>query len=182
MTTPEVLRCFDGHFRRIIYSLGPYIADYPEQALLACIVQGWCPRYVVMVLSSGYCKFDWFCSCTAKDLAVGGGRRSREHTEALVSQLELGALWDEYGLVGDLVVCNDLVGSFVQPDCDALQPFTNDFPRADIHELIAPDLLHQLIKGTFKDHLVSWVCEYLIKTHGETRANRILDDIDKRYD
>lgn len=44
MTTPEVTRCPDGHFRRVIYGLGPYIADYPEQALLACIVQGWCPR------------------------------------------------------------------------------------------------------------------------------------------
>ncbi|OBZ74375.1 hypothetical protein A0H81_05452, partial [Grifola frondosa] len=44
MTTPEVVRCADGHFRRVIYGLGPYIADYPEQALLACIVQGWCPR------------------------------------------------------------------------------------------------------------------------------------------
>jgi hypothetical protein len=44
MTVPEVTRCCDGHFRRAIYGLGPYIADYPEQALLACIVQGWCPR------------------------------------------------------------------------------------------------------------------------------------------
>lgn len=60
------------------------------------------------------------------------------------------------------------------------QPFTNDFPRADIHELIAPDLLHQLIKGTFKDHLVTWVCKYLRNEHGETQANRILDDIDRR--
>jgi hypothetical protein len=46
MTTPEVTRCPDGHFRRVIYGLGPYIADYPEQALLACIVQGWCPRCI----------------------------------------------------------------------------------------------------------------------------------------
>jgi hypothetical protein len=30
--------------------------------------------------------------------------RCREHTEALVQELELGVLWDEYGLVGDLVV------------------------------------------------------------------------------
>ena len=44
MTTPEVVRYADGHYRRTIYGLGPYIADYPEQALLACIVQGWCPR------------------------------------------------------------------------------------------------------------------------------------------
>ena len=64
---------------------------------------------------------------------------------------------------------------------DVLQPFTNDFPRADIHELIAPDLLHQIIKGTFKDHLVTWVSDYLKKTHGEAGANAILDDIDKRY-
>lgn len=46
MTTPEVVRCFDYHFRNAIYSLGAYIADYPEQCLLACTVQGWCPRYV----------------------------------------------------------------------------------------------------------------------------------------
>lgn len=47
MTIPEVVRCPDGHFRRAIYGLGPYIADYPEQALLACIVQGWCAKYVI---------------------------------------------------------------------------------------------------------------------------------------
>ncbi len=48
MTTPEVTLCPDGHFRRVIYGLGPYIADYPEQVLLSGIVQGWCPRYVVV--------------------------------------------------------------------------------------------------------------------------------------
>lgn len=62
-----------------------------------------------------------------------------------------------------------------------LQPFTNNFPRADIHELISPDLLHQVIKGTFKDHLVTWIGQYLVATHGEVRANAILDDIDRRY-
>ena len=46
MEKPEVVRYGDGHYRRTIYGLGPYIADYPEQVLLACIVQGWCPRYV----------------------------------------------------------------------------------------------------------------------------------------
>jgi len=31
-------------------------------------------------------------------------RRCRKHTEAIVQALELGVLWDEYGLVGDVVV------------------------------------------------------------------------------
>ena len=44
MEEPEVVKCPDGHLRRAIYGLGPYIADYPEQCLLSCIVQGWCPK------------------------------------------------------------------------------------------------------------------------------------------
>ncbi len=60
-----------------------------------------------------------------------------------------------------------------------LQPFTAYFPRADIHELLSPDLLHQIIKGTFKDHIVTWVEEYLILIHGECGASVILADIDR---
>ncbi|KAN0107708.1 hypothetical protein V8E52_009875 [Russula decolorans] len=147
MTTPEVLRCPDGHYRNTIYGLGPYIADYPEQALLACVVQGWCAK------------------CTASSENLDGGvsiRRCREHNDVLVEQKELGDLWDNYGLVGDVV------------------PFTNHFPRADIHELLSHDILHQLIKGTFKDHLVTWVGQYLIAENGNTQAKKILDNIDQR--
>ncbi|KAJ6631644.1 hypothetical protein B0H10DRAFT_2159848 [Mycena sp. CBHHK59/15] len=114
MTIPHVTRCADGHFRRVIYGLGPYIADYPEQALLTSIVQGWCPRS------------------------------------------------DDFGIVGDLV------------------PFTTGFPHADIHELILMDLLHQVIKPTFKDHIVDWVEEYICAEHEKPEADRILADIDRR--
>ncbi|KAG1834651.1 hypothetical protein F4604DRAFT_1886622 [Suillus subluteus] len=145
MTKPEVVRFGDGHFRCVIYGLGPYIADYEEQVLLACIVRGWCAR----------------CLGPCTNLDEPASERCREHTEALVEEATLGDLWDEYGIVGDLV------------------PFTNDFPRADIHELIAPDLLHQLIKGTFKDHIVDWVEKYLHQTHGKTVAMHIMDDIDR---
>lgn len=44
MTTPDIIKCPDGHWRKVIYGLGPYIADYPEQVWLSGIVQGWCPK------------------------------------------------------------------------------------------------------------------------------------------
>ncbi|KAG1802393.1 hypothetical protein EV424DRAFT_1545206 [Suillus variegatus] len=88
---------------------------------------------------------------------------SRLHTDALIEECDFDTLWAEYGVVAVLV------------------PFTNDFPCADIHELLAPDLLHQIILGSFKDHLIEWVERYLLKEHGKTQANIILDDIDRWY-
>jgi hypothetical protein len=61
------------------------------------------------------------------------------------------------------------------------QPFTAYFLGADIHELLSPDLLHQIIKGTFKDHLVDWVKVYINSSFERTQAARILADIDRRY-
>jgi len=58
------------------------------------------------------------------------------------------------------------------------QPFTHEFPHADIHKLLSLDLLHQVIKGTFKDHLVTWVNQYLIEEHGEAHGLEIIQDID----
>ena len=43
MKVPEVVRCPDAHFRQVVYGVGPNTMDYPEQALAACILEGWCP-------------------------------------------------------------------------------------------------------------------------------------------
>jgi len=37
---------------------------------------------------------------------------------------------------------------------------------------------YQLIKGTLKDHYVTWVNEYLFVMYGETQALEIIQDID----
>ena len=71
-----------------------------------------------------------------------------------------------------------MVRSQISLNC--LQLFTTNFPRANIHELLTPDLLHQAIKGTFKDHLINWVQVYLEKQHGIPESKRILDEIDQR--
>ncbi|KAJ3576939.1 hypothetical protein NP233_g73 [Leucocoprinus birnbaumii] len=146
MSEPRVTKCPDGHYRRAIYGIGPYIADYPEQCILASIVSDWCPR------------------CTGKpdDLDGPSLPRTQEYTELLIKYLDLKILWNDYGIAAEA------------------EPFTTSFPRASIYELVTSDLLHQVIKGTFKDHLVTWVGEWLEMEHGKSGAAAIMADIDRR--
>ncbi|KAG1866432.1 hypothetical protein C8R48DRAFT_747650 [Suillus tomentosus] len=136
MTKPEVTHFGDGHYHCMIYELGPYIADYEEQMLLACIFRNWCAKCL-----SHHGNLDDVSLCC-----------SRSHTDVLIKECNSGTLHLEYGIVGELM------------------PFTNNFPCADIHELLAPHILHQLIKGAYKDHLVDWVEKYLLQTHGKRIA------------
>ena len=52
MTTPDVVRCADQHFRRVLYGLGPHISDYPEQVTVSWILMNWCPTYVHLCIYS----------------------------------------------------------------------------------------------------------------------------------
>jgi hypothetical protein len=105
--------------------------------------------------------------------------RTHEKTDFLLGSFDESVVWDEYGLRADIVVRHSLPLPH-DTKIMSFQPFTHGFPCADIHELIMPNILHQLIKGTFKDHLVTWVEEYLVLTHGKTHALRIIQDIDRR--
>ena len=105
MEKPEVVRYGDGHYRRTIYGLGPYIADYPEQVLLACIVQGWCPKYVFLVLFVYLCLRNHDrCTANARDLDGEAGRRHHDHTLSLFEALDKKSLWYDYGIVDDIMV------------------------------------------------------------------------------
>lgn len=124
------------------------------------------------------------CQAPPDELDTASVPRFREHTHQLWETFNRSTLYDVFGIVNDVRVSHsDCVQLISLPSSlTHFQPFTDYFPRADIHELLAPDLLHQLVKGTFKDHLVSWVEDYIRLSAPSARAaKRILDDIDRRY-
>ena len=124
------------------------------------------------------------CDAFPTDLdCAGSHRRSHEKTDLLIKSFEPEILWDEFGIRNDIMVHFAFVlflTLFSYHYTVIHQPFTHGFPRADIHELLAPDLLHQIIKGTFKDHFVTWVIEYLHLHHGEAVALDVIENIDHR--
>jgi hypothetical protein len=104
MKKPIVRCCPDGHFRCAIYDFGAFIADYPEQVLLAGIVQNWCAKYV----------FNRWCSlslrCTAISTDLDGhicGRRTHELTDELLASFSASTLWGSYGIDVDIIVSTD---------------------------------------------------------------------------
>lgn len=86
-------------------------------------------------------------------------------------------MWYGYGIISDVVVCSTLHTPFSYTDI--YKPFTVLFPHANIHELLAPDLLHQIIKGTFKDHLIDWITKYILDSYGNVDGKEKLAELDR---
>ena len=89
MTIPETVLFGDQYYRRVIYALAAYIADYEEQVLLSCIVRNWCLK----------------CLAHRENLDEDALQRQREHTELIIEEMVFQTLWVEYGLDRDIVVC-----------------------------------------------------------------------------
>ena len=177
----DVIRCSDHHFRRAIYGLGPYIADYPEQTAASGIVYNWCVTFVWSNVRSLARPSTHFVRCDANpnDLdKPDANLQTREWTAALLNNKDTELLWYNHGIIPDFQVCRHNYHFDVV--LIRMQPFMMRFLRADIHELLTPDLLHQVIKGTYKDHLVQWVEDYLKIAHGPSKGESILDEIDRR--
>jgi hypothetical protein len=119
------------------------------------------------------------CFVHRDSLGVEKGKpRDRETGILLLEKEAAGRLNSEYGLSKGVLVSG--VCSLLRLATNYVQPFTYSFPRADIYHMILPNILHQLIKGCFHDHLIQWVEDYLTLTYGKATANSILSDIDKR--
>ncbi|KAJ7576496.1 hypothetical protein C8J56DRAFT_1007498 [Mycena floridula] len=138
------MMCSDGFVRHVYPIVMAYIADHPEQCLIAGCTQNSCPRCIVPPDQSGegHKRYDL---------------RTHETTlEILVEAAEGGASPEikSYGL-------------------NLISPFWQDLPHCDIFSCITPDLLHQLHKGVFKDHLSKWVTETVDKETAPKRAAEI---------
>ncbi|RDX46169.1 hypothetical protein OH76DRAFT_1356587 [Lentinus brumalis] len=121
--------CADGCVRRVHPILAAYVADHPEQCLISGCQENFCPK------------------CAVHSSNLGEPVHSVMKEQSLV--------WE---IVGEQVR-GDKPKEFKDLGLRLIDPFWRDLPHCDIFSCFTPDLLHQLHKGVFKDHTVSWTTE-----------------------
>ncbi|KJA28252.1 hypothetical protein HYPSUDRAFT_129651 [Hypholoma sublateritium FD-334 SS-4] len=135
--------CADGFVRTIFPVLSTYIADYPEQCLVACCKESACPRCTVNPKLRG-------------DYRTNSVLRDPDKTLAAIEEK----------------VAEGKSESFKDQSLRRVNPFWKDLPHCDIFTCFTPDILHQLHKGIFKDHISAWATESM--AGGE-------DEVDERF-
>lgn len=121
--------CSDGEARLVFPILSAYLADHPEQCLIACCKENCCPK----------------CLVSTRDL----GNPVRSQLRDVKQTLEI--LRDTH-----LEVDDDEDNNFGGHGLRPVDPFWKDLPHCDIFSTLTPDPLHQLHKGVFGDHVSSW--------------------------
>ncbi|KAJ7195819.1 hypothetical protein GGX14DRAFT_376655 [Mycena pura] len=138
--------CADSMIRNVWPIFAAYVADYPEQCLISCCKENRCPI------------------CTVSPNQRGDHQehplRDVQETLYLMQRQQKGEkdpIFDADGIRA------------VYP------PFWATLPHSDIFLSFTPDLLHQLHKGVFKDHLVSWCIEIIGKLEIDKRFRAMPD-------
>lgn len=126
--------CPDGFIRKIFPILAAYMADFPEQCMIACTRQSSCPKCDVQHDQRGE-PFHSELRLPEETLRVIRNYiEQRPGSSEAFNKLNLRNNW---------------------------KPFWAKLPHTNIHVSITPDILHQLHKGVFKDHLYAWCASLL---------------------
>jgi hypothetical protein len=122
-----LMTCADGFTRLIFPILAAYIADYPKQCLVVACRENSCPKCYVPP--------------TRRGELVYLEPRDQERTLTLIGHH----------------ATRRTVPTFREEGIWPIHsPFWSKLPHCDIVECISPDILHQLHKGLFNDHLSKW--------------------------
>ncbi|KAG1775840.1 hypothetical protein EV702DRAFT_972335, partial [Suillus placidus] len=138
--------CADSLVRHVYPILAAYVTDFPEQCLLACCKENRCPKCLVAADEQG----NGFESVM----------RNPESTKEILERRKNGQHPPEF-----------------EENClhAVYKPFWADLPHANIFLAFTPDLLHQLHKGVFKDHLVKWCIDIVREEEMDARFKAIPD-------
>ncbi|KAF8870609.1 hypothetical protein BD779DRAFT_1614047 [Infundibulicybe gibba] len=140
-TNGKNMVCADGLIRNVWPIFAAYVADYPEQCLVACCMENRCPGCLVDPSERG----NHIC---------GIQKRDQDEVLFLLRRKQEGYQDIAYKSQGLRAIYT---------------PFWSVLPHANIFKSFTPDLLHQLHKGVFKDHLVKWCVEIIGKDEVDAR-------------
>lgn len=126
--------CADRQRRRVHPIVASYVADFPEQCLIAGIKNSHCP----------------ICLCRPEHRGSGTDEEKRawRTPEDALDLME--DWWERHASAGA-----------EQLGYKKIWPFWWNLPHQNIFHCFTPDILHQLHKGNFKDHLVKWCLKHV---------------------
>ena len=119
--------CTDRFMHQVHPTLAAYIADFPKQCLVACNKESCCPCCLVELQDHGELKECAQCSMV--------------DTLRTLQQKQINKQLQKFNIEGL---------------CPVYKPFWKDLSFTDIFTCITPNILHQLHKGIFHNHLMQW--------------------------
>jgi hypothetical protein len=136
-----LMGCADGYARRCFPVLAAYVADNPEQCMIAGCKNNRCHRCTVAPDHRG-------------DPGTASPRDPLRTANDIAARLHK-VTTDTFSMHG------------LNP---VERPFWAGLPHANIFTCLTPDLLHQIHRGVFKDHLLAW-CQKILGS----------DEMDRRF-